>query len=111
MWMVAILALLCVFGVSLFLEFYAKSRPLRVIGVFWLMLVCTGIALNVGMTLGKSQQLNRFAFMLPDALTRLDEVKHEPERFNARMRLLKDTARDSQKLDTFETTLNELNQK
>ena len=109
--MIAIPALLAIFAACVLLELFVKSTPLRIIGVFIIVIASAGIAMNIGMNLGKVEQLNRFARLLPRAFANLDEAKQQPDTFREAIRLLQNVANDPAKLDHFESTVDQLEER
>lgn len=106
--MIAIPAFLVIIVVSVLLERFVKSITIRVIGVLILVIVSAGIAINIGIHLGKIEQLNRFARLLPRAFAILDEHKQQPETLGTSIGLLRGVANDPVKLDRIESTIDEL---
>jgi len=106
--MIAIPALLAIFAACVLLERFVKSATVRVIGVLILVIVSAGIAINVGIHLGKVEQLNRFARLLPRAFATLDQHKQQPETLGKAISLLQDVANDPAKLGHIESTIDEL---
>lgn len=109
--MIAIPALLVVIAACVLLEHFVRSSFLRVTGVMLIILVSAVIAFNIGMKLGKTDQLNRFARLLPRVLTVLDQAKQQPESFNEAIRVLQVVTSDPAKLDNLEFTLHQLDER
>jgi Flp pilus assembly protein TadB len=106
--MIAIPALLAIlFGCTL-LEHYVKNAKIRIIGVLIIVIIVAGIAINIGMKLGKSEQLNKFARVFPRALKVLDYSNQRPEIFEDTIKLLLDATSDPAKLDQLESTIDEI---
>ena len=93
------------------LERLVKSSLFRIIGVMLIVLFSTVIATNIGMSLGKVDQLNRFSRLLPRVFTVLDQVKGEPESFNEALRVIQVVAGDPVKLDTLDATVAQLEER
>jgi len=106
--MITLFSILIIFGVCISLEFYVKSIIVRITGVLVLVIVAAGIAINVGIHLGKVEQLNRFSRLLPRVFETLDEHRLQPETLARAIVLLRGVANDPFKLDHIEATIEEL---
>ena len=91
-----------------FLELCVKSPAVRAVAVLILLTLLCGISAYLGQHIGKTFQLDRFVIMLPRALARLDETRNQPDEFRKTMDLLRSAFNSSDKLDHFESTLNQM---
>lgn len=106
--MIILLSIFIVSAALTYIELALKTPLLRLICVVGVLYACIVLAVRVGTTIERANQLNRFARLFPEALAALDELKTQPDVLTDAIHQLKLDTSDTRSLDNFEAVVNDL---
>ena len=106
--MFAISVLLVLLATAFLLERFVKSRTARTAAIVLFVIVSFGIGSNIGTKLGKVEQLNQFARLLPRAMMALDPATRTQKELETARAMLQVVVSDPEKLDNLESVMNEI---
>jgi hypothetical protein len=100
-----IVAIITIVVCAISLECFVKAKLVRCLGVFALLIASSILANSIGMNLGKVDQLNRFARLLPRAFVLVESAEKNTDTQISILRILIEETGNPKKLNDLESTL------